>query len=76
MRERLVYEFKEQLIAKVDLEAALNVLTPKQKACFLLYAEGYTECEIATQIGTSPGNISTYLKAAKKKLKKYFQNST
>ena len=70
VRERLTHEPHEQLFAKLDLEAALTTLTEKQKACFLLFAEGYTEREIASRIGTSPGNIHTYLNAARKKLKK------
>jgi len=70
VQERFAYEIKEQLFSKLDLEAALQVLTPKQKACFLLYADGHTEREIAAQVGTSPGNVHTYLEAAKKKLKK------
>lgn len=70
VRERLTYEVQEQLVAKLDIQAALTVLTERQKACFLLFAEGYTEQEIAAKIGTSAGNVSTYLKAAKKKLKK------
>jgi RNA polymerase sigma factor (sigma-70 family) len=70
VREQLTYEFKEQLLAKLDLEAALQVLTPKQKAAFLLFAEGYTEREIARQLGLSRPTVQLHLIAARKKLRK------
>ncbi|MDP3723940.1 MAG: sigma-70 family RNA polymerase sigma factor [Candidatus Omnitrophota bacterium] len=70
VREGLAYELKEQLVSKLDLEAALQTLTPKQKAAFLLFADGHTEREIAQQLGLSRGNVHAYLEAARKKLKK------
>jgi len=70
VRERLAYEQKEQLVSKLDLEAALHALTPKQHAAFLLFADGHTEREIAEQLGLSRGNVHAYLEAARKKLKK------
>ena len=42
VRQRLAYECREPLFAKLDLEAALRVLTEQQRACFLRYAEGHT----------------------------------
>ncbi len=70
VRERLAFEQKEQLLSKLDLEAALQALTPKQKVAFLLFADGHTEREIAQQLGLSRGNVHAYLEAARKKLKK------
>ena len=70
VQERLAVEGEEQLVAKLDLEAALNVLTPRQKTCVVLCAEGYTEREIAAELRLSRGNVHAYLDAARKKLKK------
>ena len=70
VRDRLAFEQKEQILSKLDLEAALQALTPKQKAAFLLFADGHTEREIAEQLGLSRGNVHAYLEAARKKLKK------
>ena len=69
VRERLAHEIQQQLFAKLDLDAALKTLTPRQREVFLLFADGYTEREIAAQVGTSPGNVHTDLNAARKKLK-------
>ena len=70
VRDRLAFEQKEQILSKLDLDAALQVLTPKQKAAFLLYADGHTEREIAEQLGLSRGNVHAYLEASRQKLKK------
>ncbi len=70
VQERLAFEQKEQILSKLDLETALQALTPKQKAAFLLFADGHTEREIAEQLGLSRGNVHAYLEAARKKLKK------
>ena len=70
VREHLAYEQKEQLVSKLDLEAALSALTPKQKACFLLYAEGKTYREIAQELSLSLPTIQQHVTAAKKKLRK------
>ena len=70
VQERLAFEQKEQILSKLDLETALQALTPKQKAAFLLFADGHTEREIAAQLGLSRGNVHAYLEAARKKLKK------
>ena len=70
VREQLAYEQKEQLLSKLDLATALDTLMPRQKAAFLLFADGHTEREIAEQLGLSRGNVHTYLEAARKKLKK------
>ena len=70
VRERLSHEIKDQLFSKLDLEAALAVLTPKQKACFLLYAEGKTYREIAQELSLSLPTIQQHITAARRKLKK------
>lgn len=75
VRERLVYEIQEQLITKMDLEAALEVLTPQQRVCFLRYAEGATEREIAHELRLSRGNVHAYLEVARTKLRRFFQQA-
>ena len=73
MRERLSIEPQEQLVTKLDLKAALQTLTPKQRACMLLYADGHTEAEIASQIGISQPAAHQLLAKAKTHLKKILQ---
>ena len=70
VRERLAYEQKEQLVSKLDLEAALQVLTPKQKAAFLLFADGKSYREIAQELGVSFPRVQQYIAAARNKLRK------
>ena len=73
VRERLAYEQKESLLAKLDLEAALQVLTPKQKAAFLLFADGHTEAEVARQLGVSQPTAHHLIAKAKAALRKILQ---
>ena len=75
VRERLAHAPQDQLLAKLDLEAALTVLTPKQKACFLLYAEGKTYREIAQDLSLSLPTVQQHITAARKKLKKILGNT-
>ena len=70
VRERLAHDTQEQLFAKLDLEAALKVLTPKQKACFLLFADGKTYREIAQELSLSLPTVQQHIAAARRKLKK------
>lgn len=70
VRERLTYEVQEQLFAKLDLATALQVLTPKQKAAFLLFANGYTEAEIAARLNVSQPAVHQLLAKARARLKK------
>ena len=73
VRERLTRDLQERLVAKLDLEAALKALTPKQKACFLLYADGLTEAEIAQRLKVSQPAVHQLLAKAKTRLKKILQ---
>ena len=70
VREHLTHEMEDHLLTTLDLEAALQALTPRQRECCLLFAEGKTEREVAQELGLSRGNIHAYLEAARKKLKK------
>ena len=60
-------------MAKLDLDAALQTLTPKQRDCFLLHADGHTEAEIASQLGISQPAVHQLLTKAKTHLKKILQ---
>ena len=73
VRDRLAYEQKEQLVSKLDLDAALNALPPRQKAAFLLFADGHTEVEIAKTLGISPPTVHQLLVKAKTRLRKILQ---
>ena len=73
VRERLAYEQKEQILSKLDLEAALASLTPKQHAAFRLFADGHTEAEIASRLNISPPAAHQLLAKAKAHLRKILQ---
>jgi len=73
VRERFAYEIKEQLFSKLDLEVALQALTPKQKAAFLLFADGHTEAEVARQLGVSQPTAHHLIAKAKAALRKILQ---
>ena len=73
VREQLAHEAEEQLLTTLDLEAALQALTPKQKAAFLLFADGHTEAEIAAHLHISPPAVHHLLIKAKTRLKKILQ---
>ncbi len=45
----------------MDLASALTALTPKQRRAVLLYAQGYTQCEIGEMMGVDQSNISRLL---------------
>ena len=73
VRERLSYEIEAPLVAKLDLEIALQALTSRQHACFLLFADGKTEREIAEALAISQPAVHHLLAKAKARLKKILQ---
>lgn len=73
VRERLAREHQEQLFARLDLDAALKTLTPKQRAAFLLHADGHTEQEIASELRISQQTAHRLLVKAKTHLKNILQ---
>jgi RNA polymerase sigma factor (sigma-70 family) len=48
----------------MDLAQALTALTPRQRRAVLLYAQGFTQCEIAQTIGVSQQAIGKTLENA------------
>ena len=75
IRARLSCEFEASLIAKLDLDDAMTVLTPKQRECVRLSLQGYTVREIAATLALTPTTIQESLTTAYRKLKKYFLES-
>ena len=51
--KRARFDPKPGLYLRLDLEAALKRITPRQRQAVELTAEGYTECEIAQALGIS-----------------------
>ena len=45
----------------MDLASALTALTPKQRRAVLLYAQGFTQCEIGEMMGLAQSTISELL---------------
>lgn len=75
VRDQLAQEAEESLLTKLDLEAALKTLTPKQHAAFLLCAEGHTEAEIAQHLSISQQAVHELLTKAKARLKKILRGA-
>ncbi len=76
VRRRLVCDGREQLFARLDLEAALAVLTERQCACFLRYADGHTYRAIAAALGVSLPTVQQHIQVARQKLRKYLSASS
>ena len=45
----------------MDLENALAALTPKQRRAALLYAQGFTQCEIGEMMGLAQSTVCELL---------------
>ncbi len=73
VKERLGRADSESLVTRLDLAAALQVLTEKQHACFLLFADGHTEREIAAALHISQPAVHHLLTKARARLKKILQ---
>ena len=46
---------------RIDLIAALNRLSPRQRKVVLLWAAGYTQQEIATEYGVNQSTVSRWI---------------
>ena len=73
VREQLTHEVEDQLLTKLDLEAAMKTLTPRQQAAFLMFADGHTEAEIASHLKVSQPAVHQLLAKARTHLKKILQ---
>lgn len=47
---------------RIDLDAALSHLTPRQRQAVMLYANGCTQGEIAELLGVTQGRVSQIFK--------------
>jgi RNA polymerase sigma factor (sigma-70 family) len=60
--------------SKMDFETALLSLTESQKFCFVSVAlNGRTQQSVADELGIRQQNVDKHIRAARKKLKKYFR---
>lgn len=73
VKERLAYDPRDSLYARLDIDQALEALSKKQREVFeLVIMEGLTEREAALRLGISRNSVKTYMRRIKKTLKKYF----
>ena len=57
-----------------DLEIALSVLTDLQRTCFVnVRLKGWTQADLACELGVSRENVKQSIEGAIKKIKKYFR---
>jgi RNA polymerase sigma factor (sigma-70 family) len=69
------FDPKPGLYLRLDLEAALKRLPPRQRQAVELTAEGYTECEIAQALGISQPAVTKLLGKARASLKKILRGA-
>lgn len=62
--------FEEDVIANMQYEEIMNLLSDRERKIISLRTDGKTQCEIADIIGVSQVHISRIIKAAHKKCKK------
>jgi hypothetical protein len=58
-------------LARLDIETAIRRLTPKQQEALLLYLQGYSESEIAAQLGIRQQSVNERIEAAVATIRKY-----
>ena len=71
--QRCRFDPKPNLYLRLDLEAALERLTPRQRQVMELIAAGHTEEEIAKALGISHQSVSRLLKKAQRTLRKFLE---
>ena len=57
---------------RIDLIAALNKLSPRQRKVVILWAQGYTQQEIAKEYGVAQRTISRWLQKSVSKMRPFF----
>jgi RNA polymerase sigma-70 factor (ECF subfamily) len=66
------YEMAEPLI---DLMRELAKLTPKQRACLVLFhSAGYPAKEVARIVGSTPGSVTVHLAVGRKRLRELLED--
>ena len=66
------YEMPEPV---VDLVRALRQLSPKQRACVVLFHYGgYSAKEVARLVGSTEGAVSVHLSVARKRLREFLED--
>ena len=70
--QRAIADPRKDLILRLDLEAALERLTARQRQAIQLVMEGYTECEIAEEMGVSQPAVFKLVAKARFALRKDF----
>ncbi len=71
--KRACFNPESGLLLRLDLEAALRELPPRQLQAIELTAAGYTEEEIARLMGISHQTVSRLLAKARRTLKKFLE---
>ncbi|MBI3616155.1 MAG: hypothetical protein HY211_06530, partial [Candidatus Omnitrophica bacterium] len=71
--KRCRHDPKPDLYLRLDLEAALEELPPRQRQAIELSAEGYTECEVAESMKISHQAVSLLLSKARGTLRKFLK---
>ena len=57
---------------RIDLISALNKLSPRQRKVVILWAQGYTQQEIADEYGVTQRTISRWLQKSVSNLRQNF----
>lgn len=62
------YDRKKQAMSKLAMEVLYKELTPRQRQIFILvHAEGFSQNQVAQELGLNKSTVSRHLKLAQKK---------
>ncbi len=64
--------FEDQVEEQELIELALNHISPRPKACYLLYAEGFSYAEIAELMEMKVKSIGTYISIAREQFRRAY----
>ena len=67
--KRCKFDPKPGLYLRLDLEMALQKLPPRQRQAIELAIEGYSECEVAEELGISQPAVFKLLEKARLRLR-------
>ena len=74
VRNNISHDPREDIYNNLDLEEALKTLSNRQRECFeLVVKDGYTEAEVARELGIAQQVVDRRVAKAKEKIRNFLQ---